>query len=186
MDPNTISPPPQQNAPAPLFQTPSLPPEMPGQPRKKSKMLFIFGGVLIVFVLIIIAAVLLAGSGKKSNDGTTPNNTTYNASSEAVTQSEAFLALLSDGKTEEAITVFKPAQQTKQQFTDRVATVSYLKANYPVNECQTNGSTTQDTVVVYTCKNSSNKEITIEFTARKIDGKTVLSDLIILNETSAS
>lgn len=189
MDPNTASPSPQQDAPtpAPLFQTPSLPPEMPSQQKKKPKLLLVFAGILVLFVVVIVGAVLLTGSDKKSNTGSTNSGATYNSKSEATEQSEAFLALLSEGKTEEAVLVFKPAsQQTKQQFLDRVATVNYLKTNYPVAECQTNGSTTQDTVVVYTCKNSSNKEITIQFTARKVDGKTVLSDLIILNESSAS
>lgn len=187
MDPNTISPPPQNNS--PLFPSPSLPSpsNVPQQaPKdKKTKLIIIAVIALVVIAAVGLVSVLLSSRDKSAN--TVQQIPTFNAASETVNLSERLLKYLEEDKLEEAVAMIQPAgTQTRAEFEKRVTTINYIKENYSVTGCQTQGSTSKDAVVVYTCKNSRGKEVDVQITARNNNGKVVLSGVSIINEKSSS
>lgn len=187
MDPNTISPPPQNNS--PLFSSPSLPglPDVPAQNPKNSKSKLIIIAVVILIIIVVVALGGIFLSSKNSSSNTVQQVPTFNATSETVVLSEQFFNYLAEDKLDEAVAMIQPeGTQTKQEFVDRVTTINYVKENYSIAGCQTQGSTSGNTVVVYTCKSVGGKEINVQITARNKDGKVVLSSVSIISETSNS
>lgn len=190
MDPNT----PQPQIPAPnnspdLFSSPSLPnfSDIPSKPPKdkKTKLLVIASIVLVVIVVIGLIGVLLGPKNESPN--AVQQIPTFNATSETVTLSEQFLKYLEEDKLDEAVAMIQPeGAPNRSEFEKQVLTIDYIKENYSTAGCQTNGSTSGNTVIVYTCKNTGGKEVNVQITARSVNGKAVLSGVSIINETSNS
>ena len=187
MDPNTITPPPQNNP--PLFSSPSLPnlPDLPQQPPKDKKTKLIMGAVIALVVISAVGLLAVVLRPKEGSNTAQQQIPTFNANSETVRLSEEFLQSLAANKFSEASLMLKPEGTiTREQFEDEVAAMNYVAKNYPISQCQTEGSTSGNTVVAYTCKKSDGTELVLQITARDLDGKTVLSGVSIIHETDSS